>query len=129
SLPATVNPKIAKQMSTTWVQVRQDGTLPKDLPTLIFKATDPRYQAFGPILMGNIEEKAKDELVQFIIKNKVYGYDETRVTKDKLGDESVFVFPIKLDVSYLQVASQSLALSTGIGPGETQLAIDDMEAL
>lgn len=129
NLPKTVNPNIAKQMSTAWVQVRQDGVLPKNTPNLIFKVSDPRYQAFGPVLMGNFEGKTREELLSFIAKNKVYGYDETKVKKDTLGDEAVFVFPIKLDVSYLKVASQSVAVSMGLEPSETQLAVDDMESL
>lgn len=129
SLPKTVSPNIAKQMSTAWVQVRQDGALPKALPDLVFKISDPRYQAFGPVIMGNFEGKTKEELRSFITKNKVYSYDETKVTKDTLGEESVFVFPIKLDVSYLKVASQSVAVSMGLEPSETQLAVDSMESL
>ncbi|MFO0781594.1 MAG: hypothetical protein U0524_01720 [Candidatus Saccharimonadales bacterium] len=129
SLPKSVAPKIAKQMSTTWIQVREDGELPKTVPEYVFKATDPRYQAFGPIIMGNFEGKTKEQLVDFILKNKVYGYEAEKTKKEALGDETMFVFPIKLDVSYLKVASQSAAVSMGLEPTDTQVAVDAMDSL
>lgn len=129
SLPKTVTPKIAKQMSNTWVQLRIDGTLPKNTPDYAIKVSDPRYQAFGPIIMANFKGQTKEQLLDYMIKNKVYGYESEKTKKETLGEESVFVFPIKLDVDYLKVASQSAAVSMGLDPTDTQLAVDAMESL
>lgn len=129
SLPKGVAANIAKQMSNTWVQVRQNGEMPKNVPDIVFKASDPRFQAFGPIIMGNFDGQTKEQLLDFMLKNKVYGYEVDKVKKEKIGDETVFVFPIKLDVSFLQVASQSAALNVGLEPADTQLAIEAMESL
>lgn len=129
SLPKVVSAKLSKQMNNTWVYVRQNGEMPKNVPALIFKASDPRYQAFGPILMGNFEGTTKQQLVDFVLKNKVYGYEAEKVKKEKLGDKTVFAFPIQLDVTFLQVATQSAALNAGLTPEDIQLATEAMEAL
>ncbi len=129
NLPKSVPANISKQMSSSWIQVRQNGELPKDVPDYVVKASDPRYQVFGPIVMSNLEGKTKDQLLDFMIKNKVYGYDAAKVKKEALGDETMFVFPIKLDVSFLKVASQSAALAMGLEPAQIQLATDTMESL
>lgn len=128
-LPKSINDAVLARAEKSWVQVRDKGDLPKNIPDIMFRASDPRYQLIGPVIIGSYKGQTRDQLRDFILKNKVYNYDKSSVTKSKLGDDTVFVFPIKLNISYLKVSAQSAAVNIGLEPSETQLAIDTLDNL
>lgn len=129
ALPKSISADIAKRTKDGWVQLKNNSVSPKSVTPPLSNISDPHYLAFGPLLMGNFESKTRDQLIKFIVANKVYGYDEKAVKKEKIDGKKMFVFPIKLDVSYLKIASQSAAVNYGLDPTQIQAATDAMEEL
>ena len=114
NLPATTPKNVANIAEGAWVHVRSKGLQPPNVPPQVDQAADPTFYAFGQVLFATLSQKTQDELVSFIQKNKVYGFDEKQVTKTTVDDQKVFVYPVKLNIGYLKVAAQSAATNEKI---------------
>lgn len=128
-LPKNLKSQVALNTTNGWVQIRINGQLPKNVNPTIFALSDPHYQAFGPLLIGNLDNKTRQQLINFVLQHKVYGYDKNKVTREKINNNKMIIYPIKLDASYLKIANQSSAASQGIDPTEIQLASDNLDQL
>jgi len=128
-LPSNISKTLNAQTKNAWIRVRTDSILPKAVAPTIANLSDPRYQLFGPIVTANLEVKTRQQTIDFLIAHKVYGYDRTKVTKEDVDGKKMFVYPIKLDTSYLKISSQSVAVTMGFDPTEIQAATDAMGQL
>lgn len=128
-LPKNLKSPIVANTKNGWIQIRAGGLLPKNVSPTIFALSDPHYQAFGPLLIGNLDNKNRQQLINFVLQHKVYDYDKNKVTRDTINDKKMIIYPIKLDASYLKIANQSSAASQGIDPTEIQLATDNLDQL
>jgi hypothetical protein len=129
SLPKTLSKDLIAHTKNGWIQIRADGKQPKDVTDIMHNLSDPRYQIFGPVVTGNFSDKTRQQLVDFLISHKVYGYDATKVTHKKVGDQKMIIYPVKLDASYLKIASQSAAVNEGFDIADIQAATTAMDQL
>ncbi len=128
-LPSNLNSQGVKNAIDAVVQTRENGIKFKGVDGMPEKVSDPRYQVISPLLLGNYDDKTRSQLTDFMLNNKVYGYDINKVTSDKIKDEGVLAYPIKINVSYLRVSNQSAVFNMGFDPAEVQLGIDNLAYL
>ena len=125
-LPSNLNSQGVKNAIDAVVQTREDGVKFKGVDGMPEKVSDPRYQVISPLLIGNYDEKTRTQLTDFMINNKVYGYDINKVSGEKINDEAVMAYPVKVNLSYLRVSNQSAVFNMGFDPAEVQLGIDNL---
>lgn len=125
-LPSNLNSQGVKNALSAVVQTREDGVKFKGVDGMPEKVSDPRYQVISPVLIGNYDEKTRTQLTDFMINNKVYGYDINKVVGEKINDEAVMAYPVKVNLSYLRVSNQSAVFNMGFDPAEVQLGIDNL---
>ena len=128
-LPSNLNSQGVKNAVNAVVQTRDDGKEFKGVDGMPKKVGDPRYQVISPLLLGNYDEKTRTQLTDFILNNKVYGYDINKVKTEKINDEDMLAYPIKINLSYLRVSNQSAVFNMGFDPAEIQLGIDNLGEL
>lgn len=128
-LPKTINKDLASHTKNGWILLRSNGTAPKNANQVIVNLSDPRYQIYGPLIMGNLPANIQQQLINFIKEHKIYAFNEKSVKKEQVGGQKMFVYEVTPNVSYLKIASQSAAASVGFDPTEIQPAIDAMEQL
>lgn len=128
-LPSNLNSQGVKNAIGAVVQSRANGIEYKGVEGMPKKVSDPRYQVISPLLFGNYDEKTRTQLTDFMLNNKVYKYDINKVVGEKINDEGVLAYPIKLNVSYLKVSNQSAVFNMGFDPAEVQLGIDNLQEL
>lgn len=113
----------------SWVQLRANGQLPAGVPQVLTNQADPRYLAFGPVLLGNITAKDRSELLAYVLANRVYEFNERAVTKEQLNGQAVLRYPLKMKVGYLKIAMQTIANNEGFGPDEVAAASNALDNL
>lgn len=123
-LPSVVKPDLVKTVQGSWVQLRDKGRLPTGVNSTLANLADPRYQAFGIIMLGNYSEQARTQLVNFMLANRVYTYNKTAVQQKAVGDQEMFIYPVKLNISYLKIANQSAAASNKFVTEDVKAAVD-----
>jgi hypothetical protein len=122
-LPSTVDTSLAEQAKGKWVQLRKSKVLDHTVSHEVSGLADPRIQLFGPILVANLDDKDREQTVNFLVKNNVYKFKAEKFEKAKVGDQKALVMPVVLDVGYLKVAMQTAALTMGYTPADIAEAI------
>jgi hypothetical protein len=128
-LPAGVDAKLSSSVINGWIQMRSGGKLPVGSDTTLTQLIDPRSLITGPVLFANLDQKTRQQIVDFELSQKAYPYDITKVEKTTKGNSKVLVFHIKPNVGFIKVANQSLAASMGFTPDDVQSAVDALDSL
>jgi hypothetical protein len=130
NLPATTPKTVANIADGAWVHIRVKGFQPPDIPPLLNQASDPTFYMFGPLVFANLPEKDQTQLIEFMQKNKVYGYDVKQVKKVTVSGQKLWAYPLKLQVGFLKVAAQSAATNEHINVDKltaAMVALDDLK--
>jgi hypothetical protein len=126
-LPNSVPETDQAIITRDWVQWRSRGTATAGVTALQQQLSDPRYQAFGPAIFGNFDAATREKLVNYLIDKHVYKYSPTAVKSSQINGQKVWLYKVKLNVSYLKIANQSAASSEAIGPNDVQAAVDALD--
>ena len=126
SLPSGLPPTTSSAVGNQWVQLRKSGVLPAGISGALVTASDPRSQAFGPVLFANLSPKASQTTASFLVDHKVYGYKILAVKHQELRGVKALVYSGKLDNDYLKIANRSVATSEGFTVVEAQNVVDSL---
>lgn len=128
-VPDVINARIATMVRDGWIKLRAHGVLPPNATPQLVNLADPRYLAFGPVIVGNYPLEARTQLVNFMQAHKVYDYRPQAVTTKMLDGRKVFVYPVRLNVAYLKIANQSAATNNKFTPTDMQPTVAALDAL
>lgn len=128
-VPDVINAQLAATVRDGWIKLRVKGLLPPSVNTRLANLADPRYLAFGPVILGNYSPDTRRQLVDFMRAHSVYNYNLKAVTTKTLDGQQVFVYSIKLNLAYLKLANQSAATNNKFTTVDTQAAIAALDEL
>lgn len=126
-LPDFIAQDTATAVGGSWVRMREDGRLPTGTSSVLANLADPRYRDFGVIILGKYTPQTRQELVNFMLANRVYTYNKQQVHKRQLGNVPVLVYSVKLNSNYLKIANQSAAANLKFQPEEVKAAVDALD--
>lgn len=126
-LPNSVPSADRAIITRDWVQWRSRGAAAAGVTALLRQLSDPRYQLVGPVVFGNFSPETATKLVDYMLGNHVYTFTAGSVQKSRINGQEVWLYPLKLNLSYLKIANQSAASSEAIRPDDVQSAIDALD--
>ncbi len=129
AIPASITKPVSQAAQNAWVQLRAKGVQAAGVSAQLASLADPRYQAFGPVILGNYSLQTRTQLAGFLQDHKVYDYDVKSVSSKTLGGSKVFVYAVKLNIAYLKIASQSAATSNKFTVADLQAAMSALDSL
>jgi hypothetical protein len=112
----TGNSKYDQQLSSLigiWFQIKQNG---QDSPGYDSKQTtliDPFVNFFGDFDFGNFPANDRQQLVQYLVSNKVYQYDPSKVATAQLNGKDVYVYPVQENAAKLKQFNLKVAAFMG----------------
>lgn len=90
-----------KQVNGKWIQVRKDGKTPANAASSGLPIIDAREMFFGNLIFGNFSSKDRQTLVDYLLNNKVYSYDSSKVASKNIGGVSTDVYDVRIDTAKL----------------------------
>lgn len=118
---------VYKSIVNKWIQIRADGKLAEGANLNVAPLSDPRYLAFGDIFVGNFSTKDREDILNYIIANKVYAYDANHVTTDKVHGKKVYVYSVTENVPKLKELNKKVAAMMGLQPSDIQTALNGLD--
>ncbi len=122
--PSNISPAITGLATDGWVQLRSNGKLPQGVNTTLTDLSDPRYLAIGLLTFGNFSLTTRTQLVNYVKAEHIYAFDANNVDRTTLDGTKVLAYPISLNVAYLKILDQSIAVDEGFSPSDVQDAIN-----
>lgn len=124
------NPEFINTSDGAWAQVRNNYVLPDDANLLAFNQVyDPNYTFFGPFIFGNFANNDRETLLRYILDQKVYTYDETKVTVSKLGDIEVYIYPLVIEQDKLKELYKKVAEIVGVDTARITSTLSSVTAI
>lgn len=106
-----------------WLQLKASGSLISGVDSGTAQSVDPYSEFFGQYIFGNFSATQRQELVNYAEANNIYQFNAKKVTKSTLSGQSVFVYPVKLDISKLTDYNKKVAAMVGLTSDETQTVL------
>jgi len=128
-IPNTVQSELSTALLNAGVKIRENGSLPVNVPGSILRGTDPIYRIIGPYLVSNLDETNSKKIADYMVKRKAYQYTDKDVVSQKYKGKNVLVFKTKINVDELKQANQSVLVTMGYYPFEADAVIKSLEPL
>jgi hypothetical protein len=129
SFPDGVTTQSAATAKNAWVQLKAQGQTPPAADPALVTTADPMYQLIGPVIVGNYPAKARKQLADYLVSQKIYALNSKLAQIDSEAKEKTYILPVSLNVGYLKVSWQSAAASLGLAPADIQSGIDNLAQL
>lgn len=129
AIPTTIQPALRSALLNAQVRVRENGSLPVNVPGNIIRATDPLYRMVGPVLMSNLDQNNSQKISKYLIDKKAYKYSKQDVVKQKYNGKTVLAYTTTLNVNEIKTSNQSVVITMGFYPFEVEGVINALDNL
>lgn len=129
TIPSTIQPNLRTALLNAQVKVRENGSLPVNVPGNIIRATDPLYRMVGPILLSNLDQANSQKISKYLIDKKAYKYSKKDVVKQKYNGKTVLAYTTKLNINEIKTSNQSVIITMGFYPFEVEGVIGALDGL